>query len=256
MIKNARVALIASLFLGGCFVDDPVMFDICKSDADCKGTVALSQCRTISVAYDSGTATESFCTAGCSNAGGNCSFYSANGQLAYCAGQDASGAFTTGPFTTAVCMETCRFHSDCNVGFICADNKLIAIQPGVSICIPGTFAIIPDTAPYDYCESSSECHSTASTCMDISAKWDEDPITYTAPMCSRTCVSDLDCPDLTIGLVTYNGTCLPAGVVSSTSACAQGCINDNDCIEGFRCADDKELIGIEPGGSVCVPMGN
>jgi hypothetical protein len=65
----------------------------------------------------------------------------------------------------------------------------------------------------------------------------------------------VDCPDITIGLVTYNGTCLPPGVVGSSSACAQGCAIDADCIEGFECADSKDLIGVENGGSVCVPHG-
>lgn len=251
MNKNARVALVASLFLGGCFVDDPAMFDICKSDADCKDTVAVSSCRQISVQYDSGTSTENFCTAGCNNAGLSCDFYSSNGQLAYCAGLTAGGQFTSGAYTSALCMERCYYHSDCSPGFVCVDNKTIDIQPGVAVCIPGEIAVIAPTAPYDYCGSDAECHSTAPLCERVTGKWLEG--NYQAFMCTNTCFADTDCPSLTVGGEFYPGRCLDPGVVASSSACAQGCLDDSDCLEGFECADDKEIVGVDPGYNVCVP---
>ena len=254
MIKNARAALVASLFLGGCFVDDPAMFELCKDDLDCSGTVVLSQCRTITASYFEGDVTESFCSEPCTDV---CASISNNGQVAYCAGVSAAGEITTGPQVSALCLERCSVPGStagCTNGFFCADRKYIDVPDGVYVCIPTPPVSVPSVIPYDYCEASSECSDQAPICADVIATWDDDKLDYADSMCTRGCNTDADCPDVQFGnSVPYQGTCVAAGVLAETAVCAQGCVNDSDCADGFDCADDKEVFGIDFDYPVCVP---
>lgn len=229
------------------------MFDTCKTDRDCSGTILVTSCREISVSYPSGTSTDAFCTATCNPVDDSCDVYSNNGQLAYCAALNGAGEFTTGAAVSGVCLERCYDSFDCSPGFVCADDKLIDIDRGARVCVPGETYVIPATPPYEYCDSDAECSASAPFCDDVSAKWNGEVDTFIAAICTDGCSTDADCPNVTIGAVTYLGTCMPAGTIASTATCAQGCEIDSDCINGFDCAYEEDLVGVQEGYEICAP---
>lgn len=236
--RLAMVVCSALLWASGCVVDNPVAYNECVGAKDCS-SVGADVCQPISITWPgSAPSTTSICTTSCAD-DFDCSL-SGNGEYGLCANNAILGA------PAGTCFERCNYDLDCAPDFLCVDNKDVAgLEAYERICVPG-WTVEPPLYDYESCYYSGVCEVG---CVDITQTWSS--TTNVDAICSRPCSADSDCAQSFNGQYGY---CSKSGILAAAAGtCFERCYYDTDCVDGFVCAGDKDVYGLDIGTQICVP---